>query len=280
MGQVLCTVRHIVNSHFRRWLAILGALLMLFSGHLAAQTIRSNASQFPSVHTESDGSSSVPAISFVQEPTNGFFRPSSGVMGFTAHLVPGADGTLDLGSPMRQIRNIYVSGAISGASFTFGNGSAGSPSITFTNALTKGFYLEDANTIGVSGFLGAGSDASYDIGLAASKRFRNAFLSGIVAGNKVQVGAGAATTANITMTNGATGQLDLKLGDESDWADPKARKYTSTGGVLVATTITQPACSVTYRGLFWVVQGAAGIPDQVQVCAKSGDDAYYWVTMF
>lgn len=53
-------------------------------------------------------------------------------------------------------------------------------------------------------------------------------------------------------------------------------------GMQVATvaTTSEPTCSATVRGTFWVVQGAAGVKDQVSVCAKDATDAYAWRTIF
>ncbi len=247
---------------------------------LAAQVIRSNATQFPSVTVESDGAATTPSMAFLTDPTSGFSLIAAGIIGVEGHFAPINDTTQDLGTASRQFRNLYLSGTVNGAGVEFGDGSAGAPSITFTTAPTKGFYLDSATTVGISGFLGAGVDATYDIGLAASKRFRNLFVSGIAAGAKVQVGAGAVSTSNITLRSSDTaGTLSVKLGDESADGDLNARKITSTGGVVVATTTTQPACTSGVRGLVWMLQGAAGTADQLQVCGKAANDTYYWLTV-
>lgn len=263
-----------------RSLLVVG-LALLFHVELFAQTVRSNATQFPSIHVESAGSSSVPSITFVGDTATGLSLVATGYLGFSGTFVPAFNATYDIGSTSRKIRNLFLSGALSTASVAFGDGSAGSPSITFTNAATKGLYLFDSTTIGVSGFLGAGSDAAYDIGLAASRRFRNGFFSGLVAGAKIQVGAGAPTTSNVTLrSSDAAGRLSVMLGDESGPADVAGRWLYSGAGIQLAPVSAQPTCSVTYRGSFWLVAGAAGIADQLQVCSKSSDDAYYWLTVF
>ena len=53
-------------------------------------------------------------------------------------------------------------------------------------------------------------------------------------------------------------------------------------GVQVATVAAtpEPTCAVGVRGTFWVVQGGAGVKDQVSVCAKDATDAYAWRTIF
>lgn len=38
----------------------------------------------------------------------------------------------------------------------------------------------------------------------------------------------------------------------------------------------KPVCNTTSRGTFWVTQGAAGVKDTVEVCAKDVADAYGW----
>ncbi len=258
---------------------LVGVLVGLSVVPLLAQVVRSNATQFPSVSVETNGSEGTPSFTFVSAPTKGFFRLDASSVGISGHLVPGTTATYDLGSSSNTFRNLYLSGAISGSGVAFGNGTAGSPSITFTSAPTKGFYREDANTIGISGFLAAGADATYDFGLAASKRFRNAFFSGIVAGAKVQVGAGAVSTTNITLRSSDTaGMLSVRLGDESDWGDIKARAIIGTSYLQMASTGTQPACSVTYRGAIWFVAGATGVADQMQMCGRAADGVYSWVT--
>ena len=50
-------------------------------------------------------------------------------------------------------------------------------------------------------------------------------------------------------------------------------------GVVVATTDTQPAASAAVRGMFWVIQGGAGVADILQVCLKDAADVYNWVTL-
>ena len=259
---------------------VVGMLLGSLTAPVFSQVIRSTATRFPSVAVENAGTAGAPSISFVDDPTVGLYLYSTGNFGVAGNFLPGATATYDLGSSARQFKNLYLSGNIVGAGVGFGNGSAGAPSIGFTSAPTKGFYLDSATAIGVSGFLAAGADASYDIGLAASKRFRNLFVSGILAGAKVQVGAGAVSTSNITLRSSDTpGTLSVKLGDESADGDFNARKLTATGGVVVSTTTTQPACSAGTRGEFWMLAGAAGVADQIQVCGKGSDDAWYWLTL-
>ncbi|HKE43887.1 MAG TPA: hypothetical protein VKB41_05050 [Steroidobacteraceae bacterium] len=58
---------------------------------------------------------------------------------------------------------------------------------------------------------------------------------------------------------------------------------TFAGGLqfgVLATTLAQPTCSVTTRGLFWSSFGALGVKDAIAVCAKSGTDGYAWRTIY
>lgn len=262
-----------------------GVLTALLTVSLAAQTvIRSNATQFPSVRVETNGTNGAPSISFLNATTKGFFRFDASSIGLAGHLVPGADGTYDLGSSSFKFRNFYLSGSISGAGVLFGDGSAGSPSISFASAPTKGFYKNDANTIGVSGFLGAGADATYDIGLAATKRFRNGFFSGLLAADSVQIGAGVPATSNLLLSNdGGMGAADLAVmaGDGSAYVGIDALIVDTQSVVLDTAGYpgVQPPCSSTTRGTLWFVLGASGVADQFQVCGKSADGAFSWVTV-
>jgi hypothetical protein len=52
------------------------------------------------------------------------------------------------------------------------------------------------------------------------------------------------------------------------------------GGLMVQPNIAQPACTVAYRGTFWVIQSASGVKDNVQVCAKDATDTYAWRTIY
>ncbi|MBI4422215.1 MAG: hypothetical protein HY554_00715, partial [Elusimicrobia bacterium] len=52
------------------------------------------------------------------------------------------------------------------------------------------------------------------------------------------------------------------------------------GGARLNTAAAKPSCDSTVRGTFWVVQGGAGVKDDVQVCAKDAGDAYAWRVLF
>jgi hypothetical protein len=52
------------------------------------------------------------------------------------------------------------------------------------------------------------------------------------------------------------------------------------GGIRLNTTTARPACDATTRGTFWFTQGAAGIKDSAEVCAKDASNAYAWRTLY
>jgi hypothetical protein len=58
------------------------------------------------------------------------------------------------------------------------------------------------------------------------------------------------------------------------------RELEVNGGVMLNTTTGKPSCSSSTRGTFWVTQGAGGVKDSVEVCAKAADDSYAWRTLY
>ncbi|OGH69713.1 MAG: hypothetical protein A3C90_04025 [Candidatus Magasanikbacteria bacterium RIFCSPHIGHO2_02_FULL_51_14] len=52
------------------------------------------------------------------------------------------------------------------------------------------------------------------------------------------------------------------------------------GGVRLNTADAKPTCDSDKRGTFWVTQGASGVKDNVEVCAKDASDAYAWRTIY
>jgi hypothetical protein len=54
-------------------------------------------------------------------------------------------------------------------------------------------------------------------------------------------------------------------------------RTTSYGGVILSTAGAKPAAGASYRGMLFVVQGAGGVADKLQVCLKSAADTYSWV---
>ena len=59
-----------------------------------------------------------------------------------------------------------------------------------------------------------------------------------------------------------------------------SQKLEVNGGLRLNTATAQPACDATARGTFWVTQGASGVQDTVQVCAKDASNSYQWRTLY
>lgn len=58
------------------------------------------------------------------------------------------------------------------------------------------------------------------------------------------------------------------------------QKLEINGGLTLSTATAKPTCSSTTRGTFWVTQGAAGVKDSVEVCAKDAANAYAYRTIY
>ncbi len=52
------------------------------------------------------------------------------------------------------------------------------------------------------------------------------------------------------------------------------------GGIRQNTVTAKPTCDATTRGTTWFTQGAAGVKDSYEVCAKDAGDAYSWRTIY
>jgi hypothetical protein len=52
------------------------------------------------------------------------------------------------------------------------------------------------------------------------------------------------------------------------------------GGIRLNTVTAKPTCDATTRGTTWFTQGAAGVKDDFEVCAKDAGDAYAWRTIY
>ncbi len=57
-------------------------------------------------------------------------------------------------------------------------------------------------------------------------------------------------------------------------------KLEVNGGVRLSITIAKPACDSTKRGTLWFTQGAAGVKDTLEVCAKDAANAYAWRNIY
>ena len=53
----------------------------------------------------------------------------------------------------------------------------------------------------------------------------------------------------------------------------------SYGGVILSTAISKPAAAAAVRGMLFVVQGAGGVTDTLQICLKAADNSYNWINI-
>ncbi len=70
----------------------------------------------------------------------------------------------------------------------------------------------------------------------------------------------------------------LGIGGASDPIAPI--KLEIDGGLRLNTVTAKPACGAGMRGAFWATQGASGVKDNVEVCAKDAANAYGWRTIY
>lgn len=70
---------------------------------------------------------------------------------------------------------------------------------------------------------------------------------------------------------GGNGAANLALQSKSDLTT------ISYGGLIVATAGARPTAGSAYRGMLYVLQGAGGVTDKLQVCLKSAANTYSWV---
>jgi hypothetical protein len=103
---------------------------------------------------------------------------------------------------------------------------------------------------------------------------------GITSGGPISLVAGG-TNQNVTLTPSGTGYtlLNGNVGIGTA-AVSTGQRLEVNGGIALNTTSAQPTCSSTTRGTFWVTQGASGVKDSVQVCAKDATDTYAWRTIY
>jgi len=95
-------------------------------------------------------------------------------------------------------------------------------------------------------------------------------------------GMNVVTTENTTdITNGA--DIFFSTTGNGGTAPVERLRITQNGlakfknGTTIDTSAAQPACSVEYRGTWWVIQGGAGIADVLNICLKDAADVYNWV---
>lgn len=60
--------------------------------------------------------------------------------------------------------------------------------------------------------------------------------------------------------------------------DPK-QALEVNGGLRLHTATLLPSADINSEGTIWVVEGASGVADTLQVCLKSAADTYSWITL-
>lgn len=125
-------------SNWRRlsWVS-LGAILavvLTWAIPLIAQTIKCTCTVF-TTGSYDNGSAGAPAISFNNDPTKGFYRFNSGVIGVSGAIDFGADATYDIGATnrprdVRLSRNLTAGGT---ATFTGNTSTSGTMTSTLGN---------------------------------------------------------------------------------------------------------------------------------------------------
>jgi len=103
----------------------------------------------------------------------------------------------------------------------------------------------------------------------------------------------AKTNSGISIHEGPSGLEDRRarlVYDNGDFAietnygnidlEPEGNIVEVNGGIRLNTVTAKPACNSGSRGTFWYTQGAAGVKDNVEVCAKDATNAYAWRTIY
>ena len=146
------------------------------------------------------------------------------------------------------------------------DGTAAAPGISFANGTGQGVYRSSSNSVNIVNGVSANflkiQDASGGVTFIASNPAATLALNSSV-GSQIAY-AGQSITAD-----GAT--ITLSTGGNPVKSNVGYRLNTSGGA--------EPTCDATVRGTVWYTQGAAGVADKMQVCAKSSADAYAWRSM-
>lgn len=274
----------ISNWRSRNVLVATGAFVALLTVSLLAQVV-GPYTILPSLHVQQAGNAGAPSIGPLSSATTGFYFPSALVIGESGTILPGVDATYDLGGVSNRFRNLYVSGSLSGVTVQFGDGSVGSPSITFASATGVGFY----RTPGAINLVGAnfipGFDGAYSLGSSAN-RFGGGYFTQTVTADVFQVGAGDPSTANVKQfVTAAAGILNIPYlnfqSGDGTVAVGLATALIDAEAIQVDPSYgdAQPACNADARGTIWYLYGASGVADQLQICGKAADGSYAWVTI-
>src|SRR6185369_16503995 len=58
------------------------------------------------------------------------------------------------------------------------------------------------------------------------------------------------------------------------------QKLEVNGGIRLNTGTAKPTCDATTRGTLWFTQGATGVKDATEVCAKDASEAFAWRLLY
>lgn len=68
-----------------------------------------------------------------------------------------------------------------------------------------------------------------------------------------------------------TGSGNMGIGTKTP-----VQKLDVNGGIRMSATTAAPTCNAVIRGTFWFTQGAPGVADTLQICAKDSAGSYLW----
>lgn len=229
-------------------------------------------------------SGSFSALDFTVTDTN-----LSGSAGWNGLLVNRAGtGTYSGASNYIRLRNAgsdhftYNSnGEIAWTPLTF----SGFGSLVYNGANTSGYgFLRGTNLqagVGMRNALPTDDGTGYGFRLGVTTTAAYTALTNTAA-KILALGNGWTTTGFTTETHWFKANGDAyvsgRLGVGTS-ALASGQKLEVNGGLTLNTATAKPACSSTTRGTFWVTQGAAGVKDSAEVCAKDAADAYAWVSL-
>jgi len=173
-------------------------------------------------------------------------------------------------------------------------------SSAYTNFLATHY---NANGAGIGYYFGAGTSAypalkrnstRIDVRLGDDSNYAYLYAGGYSVANVTasqQVGLqlyeqttakwfiGKGTTNIFQIYDNANTANRMSISTAGEIAFTPASKVTITGGLDLADGGAQPSCDSDHRGWFWVDEGAAGVADSVEACAKNSSNVYAWVAV-
>ncbi len=136
---------------------------------------------------------------------------------------------------------------------------------------------------------GNGSAHRFALGSGTSGNFLLATGSGKVGlGTSAPEPGGAdLLVRDATATTGSTQVIiqsgagqDRDLLQFQDGAGVATSRVTAVGAVVIRPEGARPACTDASRGTIWFTASESGVPDKLEVCAKTVTDAYAWAGLY